>query len=380
MAFSSTYQSEKLVLLEIPKGMESVFERNDDENLCFKGNENNVGMVMCTSEKTFCVRRVESSNTTLFAPRTVSGKSITVESGASCYYELIPTHPRTKVLWSMLSKSPFCFVEKSSENEKRPTMKKISVVLQASDKEIRSELRRLKAIEFEDRWSIVDEACLDEAFNHLVREMDANQWSGKDFPRSKWVSSFSTSSSSDDESSRMRELVANVLCERLVDENRMENVTLNFCSLAKHRASQILRELPQKEWSEEEFFCEWQSRLPDFEGEEPSMSWLEGMILLSSIDDGEKKMVVDDEDEDVEMKEESNETVFKMFPLRPHEIASDAGERFDQLFSIRPSWSMESLRPFMKDLLLKSSTEDDLLMKFTRSFKAADGTQMHSRK
>ena len=80
------------------------------------------------------------------------------------------------------------------------------------------------------------------------------------------------------------------------------------------------------------------------------------------------------------MKEESIETVFKMFPLRPYEIASDAGERFDQLFSIRPSWSVESLRPFMKDLLLKSSTEDDLLMKFTRSFKAADGTQMHSRK
>ena len=214
--------------------------------------------------------------------------------------------------------------------------------------------------------------------------MDANQWSGKDFPRSKWVGSFSTSSSSDDESCRMRELVANVLCERLVDENRMENVTLNFCSLAKYRASQILRELPQKEWSEEEFFCEWQSRLPDFEGKEPSMSWLEGMILLSSttIDDGtmSKKMVVDD-DEDEETKEESIETVFKMFPLRPHEIASDAGERFDQLFSIRPSWSVESLRPFMKDLLLKSScTEDALLIKFTRSYKAEDGTQMHSRK
>ena len=156
------------MLLEIPKGMESVFERNN-ENLCFKGNENNVGMVMCTSEKTFCVRRVESSNTTLFAPRTVSGKSLSVESGASCYYELIPTHPRTKILWSMLSVSPLCFVEKSSETEKRPTMKKISAALQASDKEIRSELRRLKAIEFEDRWSIVDEACLDEAFNHLVR-------------------------------------------------------------------------------------------------------------------------------------------------------------------------------------------------------------------
>ena len=380
VTFSPTFVSEKLVLMEIPKGMENVFE-NKDSTLCFKGNENNGGMVMCTSEKTFSVRRVESSNTSLLAPKAVSDdKSLLVESGVSCYYELMPTHPKTKLLWSMLSANPFRFQEKSGENEKRPTGKSISHALPASEEEIRSELNRLKAIEFEGRWSIVDEACLDEAFNHLVREMDANQWSGKEFPRSKWVSTFSAA----DESCRMRQLIANVLCERIADVNTKKdhNVILNFRSVAAYRASQILRELPQKEWSEEEFFCEWQSRLPDFEGKEPNMSWLEGMILMSCVHDVEKttqeKMVVDDVDE--KMEEESNETTFKMFPLRDHEIASNASERFDQLFSIRSSWSLPSLRPFIKDLIAKSSSEADLLVNFTRPYEAEDGTKMCSRK
>jgi hypothetical protein len=384
VTFSETYADEKIALLEIPKGLENVFENG--ETLCFKGDENSGSMVACTSSNTFNVRRVESSNATLLAPRNFSEKTLKVESGASCFYELIPTHPRTKAMWSMLSKYPFDFVD-GTERQNRPTYETISRALQASEKEIRSELKRLGAIEFEGKWSIIDETCLDEAFNNLVREMDTNQWSGKEFPRAKWVSSFSSSLSEEEEedeeednksSSRTRELVANTLYERICESSE-ENV-LSFCKLAKYRASQILREAPQKEWTSEDFFCEWQSRLPDFEGKEPSMSWLEGMILMipseeRNLDKNKNKDVDVDE---MKVDEEDNNERFKMFPLRIHEIASDAGERFDQLFSIRTSWSLDSLRPFMKDFL-KSSSEADILVRYTRNFEV-DGVRMFAKR
>lgn len=374
VVYSSTYADESIALLELSPDLEKALR--DGADLSFKGGANEEGMVMCTSNKTFDVKRVESSNTTLIAvPESSNDENngdatnagLTVVSNATCTYEALPTHPRVDCLYDIVRANPFTFEDCSGREmkrrrkdsiETRPTMDALRSRLQASEAEIRFELERLGAIEIDNYWSMIDEKCVDEAFNHLIFSIDENQWSLENLPVKTWVDAFA----GDGVDAEARSIVARSICARLMSD--ADEKGISYTKLSVFRALQILEKDPQKIWPVEAFVSEWQSRLPVVDDAESSVDWLRGHVLFV-----EQKSKSTSPFENSSSSSTSTPCL-RLFPLRKHEIAPTAEKRFEQLFAIQTEWSIESLRPFVEDLWSsrRGVTEADVLVKYTRAY------------
>lgn len=371
LVFEDDFSDEQYALFELTPDMEARI--TGGERICFKGNGSR-GMVACTVDKTFEVRRVESSNTSLVATLPSSNGSkrkrcndssaekmdrkaaiLKVETTVSCSYELKPTQPRLEPLWDILAKNPFGSSSTDMQTADRPTLGELTVQLQASKGEIMIRLKELMAMVVAGQWGLVVPKVLSNAFDQLMFSIDENSWPLDEVPLKKWVGLFVNDHGALESSKE----IAFHLCSKVLSSppkscSTSATVALNPRLIAVFRAEQMLRKQPQKTWAVKGFIAEWRSVLPG--NIDPDMDWLfsAGIAIIKDGNPGECGV---------------EPRFFTRFPLQAHELASNAEHRFQQLFEIRCDWTLELIRPFIRSLVSTGcGSEADLLMKHARQY------------
>ena len=242
LSYGDDFEGTDVELLELPPELLSSVQ-SGEETLCFKGGPDEEA-VLCTKDRTYAVKRVETSNTVLILqptrgfehevddevddeeragkrPRSdapdASGeepcaKRLTAFAQAASHLELVPTAPRLDAMWDRLLSDRHVFagadVDKASDDawlaanvddadvgeEGLPdppprgfAFEELVETTQASEGEILAALEDGPAFEFGGRWRGMDPGYLDHLLDVTVVTAQAEGWELTRIPEGKMV-------------------------------------------------------------------------------------------------------------------------------------------------------------------------------------------------
>ena len=118
LLFSQNFESKQYKIIEASESVLKSVENN--ESVYLKGNEGSNDAVLVTSNKTFALKKVETSNTVFLVPP-AKGTSFQIESKASEYYELKAIEPSFEILRQVLIKTEYNGCEEERTNPPDPS-------------------------------------------------------------------------------------------------------------------------------------------------------------------------------------------------------------------------------------------------------------------
>eukprot|EP00741_Cyanophora_paradoxa_P009940 tig00000157_g9629.t1 len=348
---SDGFRSTDLKLIELPP---DVLGELRDGIVSIRGSEDEEA-VLCTSSRTFQLRLVESSNTTLlFRPRGESDdaekKGAEVTSAVTGHLEIVEIAPRTEKLRRLLLERPYAGPEPDAvrrlddgaldeaaeepaeadgaegagegrrvrrrTGEGRPqrrglyTFAELRGHVQASDEQLRAALRELHAFEVDGYWRVLDPNALREAMDLLLLTAVERDW-------------------------RLDELSLREALEALasdVDALVLEHTgaggdlfRVDLDRVCVFRARQLLAAGPRMRL--DDFVEAWRGCVP--EGARPDLALLRGLAIT--------------------------------------EGAGPDAFRFAALFRQRARWALADLEPYVRGLVQPGQTLEQLLLKHTRA-------------
>lgn len=385
LTFSKSYKAEAFHLFSLPPEVEEVLLAG--EELCFKGASED-SLVCCSTNRTYNVRKMESSNTSMIMQRphiaaktlqetlcdeAENASNLTVLSTVGCSFELVPTKPKLNILHNLLWEHPFTLsegvgcieepdlmdIDKNDVVKNKTNMYSFDDLLQkvqSSATELRKALKQEQAFKTtKGHWRVVSLDALNRIFSCILDGLDENCWVLSKISESscaeyiketlgelpldvvRHVLSIHSILPIQGDSSSMgiwnldpKQVAVfrgrNLLCQNV---DNLKNA--NFSSIPS-QGSTISQNMKTCEWELEKFMEEWKSLLPV--GVEPFPEMLQEFALFGT-------------------KGGANHFDSKIRTIRPLPIkylASSAEDRMNQLFGIKKKWSLEELRPFIKDL------------------------------
>ena len=389
--FSSA--STSFYLIEIPDELIKSVESDPDATFHFKGRDDE-DAVLVTEDKTFLVRRGETSNTQLIFA--CSASDLLGQNDQNCdekssgvsgntdfevafttghTFELSHTAPRLKRLPEILSTYAYEGPDFDDEyNQKvscRPTIDDLDLVLQSSRSEILLELQRLGALCLDGRYCLLDMSYESSLISRVFEACEEHGWwdgSGLALERLQSAPS-------------LREFPAAILSNFLYKFGLKPPpgpgspntgnpagilqrsgasaglVELDLHKLAMARADELLATFGPSAGggsggigriSVDEFLLAWAAALPAKAAGEARMESLRGRAIV-----------------------EVRGSARLIRPLSPASLSPDPRTRFRQLFELAPSWTREDLLPYVADLAAQGAGgADQLLLKHTRVTRA----------
>uniref|UniRef100_V5I0E0 Sister chromatid cohesion protein DCC1 n=1 Tax=Ixodes ricinus TaxID=34613 RepID=V5I0E0_IXORI len=334
-----------LILMEVDKDM--LKSLRDGEGLVFRGQEDDA-VVACTSEHTFEVREADISNSLLLVADLGLPTDITSNSDGTrqiCsrqvsrsfhdYLELRPCCPRLRKLVQLLRECTYRGLEyEDDETRWKYTFGDILDEVQASEAELRQAIEELPVVEIDGFYRLLE---LDYHFrvqNFIVNYIEAESLPMSRIPAGEVVDKVSEL--------EPREIVAEVFRRCTTPNEGDEFYSLNYDVICRTTAETLLRTVGKFNLSE--FLEVWQNSVP--EGLRTDMRQLEGLALTDSGTIPESIHLFDKWD-----------------------LPEDATERFDHLFRAKKRWTLNEIRPYIRDLCVAGQKADvnALLMKHARA-------------
>ena len=150
---------------------------------------------LVTHDRTYAVRKGETSNAQLLVPSAVHAICHRPEGGRAddgavgCvvanvmqHYELLPIGPRLRMLPALLSRRPYEGPDNDAEQDMdesapaRLTRSEVEATLQASPAEIRAEMLRLGAVEIDGRVCLMDNRYESNLMTRFFAEVVLHEW------------------------------------------------------------------------------------------------------------------------------------------------------------------------------------------------------------
>ncbi|KAI3920195.1 hypothetical protein MKX01_017852 [Papaver californicum] len=329
--------------------------------------------VLCTSSTTYAIKFVGNSNSIFLIPP-FENSEFTDENGekggdsckaaahvlklASGNMELVEIAPKLGKLKSLLMENPYRSEEDSvdpMEEEEYLERGKMGLYrwedlvgkVQASDEELRAELKALSAVEINGYWRIVDDKYIDVVLSMVLHNSVLFGLNLTSLNEDEILSVLE----SDGFSRRVSLHVLEVYGNKLDTDMDMEGKCvwrLDERRVCVHFAKGVLKEGKMKM---ERFMEEWVQKIParmcaDFE-------MLEGEVLVEKL---------------------GVETWVRAFsvsslPLTP-------ADRFAALFREKQKWEMKDLHPYIRDLRVPGVSAEGLLLKYTRRTQPTPGAEL----
>mmetsp|Transcript_13644 Transcript_13644/g.27935 ORF Transcript_13644/g.27935 Transcript_13644/m.27935 type:complete len:383 (-) Transcript_13644:16-1164(-) len=309
---------------------------------------------LVTPESSYLLTKVESSNAFVVvppssAPGEEGGDGEDAENQPepkrmkssicpSFHYELTPHRLDICELQRILSESVYegDAEEVSEKSSRRKTEAELSILLQASDKELKEALIKVEAFKDEaGRYTLVSEELMSDAFDEILAVISAN-----DLDLSKIVLS-----------NLLGSVTGDISTEKAVVEHclRMNSSDLgggafkvDVEKVAHFKARKILSKRSEP-YPVKQFMQQWSAEMPhQCTSYSPPFS-LVADLCLSSHD----PKVGDD--------------VLAYFPASS--LPRDPESRFRKLFEVRECWKEEDIGPFLKEILKEGEKEVQLLLK-----------------
>lgn len=292
--------------------------------------------ILCTSEQTFSIKKVETSNSVFLIPAS-NNNEYNIIANCGTYYELKPINGRIEQLEELLKKTQYNGIDDNNTSNLF-SRTDLEECVQASKKELDDAFEKLGVIELQGKMRMISRAASREIIRCVLDTIMENDWS-------------------------IHNVDETVCCDVMkdIDPVLLHAVLLKLGQILEKRESTIIWKLDEesiakatahilfcnhksikdKSWPVDDFMVEWQSRTPGVS--ELNQKLLHGIAI--KIDNG-----------------------FKYFPVE--NLTKDASVRFDQLFQLKRSFSKLELVPYLEDLINDTSKLDikidELLLQYTK--------------
>ncbi|KAL9980866.1 hypothetical protein ACROYT_G009505 [Oculina patagonica] len=368
--FSVNPNSDEYKLLELPS---SILDTLDVGNSVAIRGDHQDEAVLCTDKTTFDLKVADTSNSLLLVPHCALPKDEEFKSEvspmvhrevSSChtmYFEVKQCRPRLEKLKYLLNENLY----KGPENEPDPddqaegnrtkslyTLSDLLTKVQASEAELLEALKKVKAIEIDGHWRLLDADYKEHVVVRILTLLEEKDWSYEAVPMKECCDIL--------EELEPRNILEHCLnCYGEVtdmDTDSGDHIThyrLSEDKICRFYAEYLLRQAGR--FNYHEFMDSWQQSVP------------EGMITKSEHLAGIALM---------DMK--SIPPVIWHFPAS--ELPGDPALRFMKLFKVQPKWTFDEIQPYIRDLEAPGQSLNALLMKFARSSKDVTGVKVYNSK
>ncbi|KAK7100068.1 sister chromatid cohesion protein DCC1-like [Littorina saxatilis] len=345
--FSENLENDTVKLLELDATVLDALQAGDRVTL--RGDKDDHA-VLCTKNQTFDMKDAELSNSMLLLRHLDYGPDLPdsgpqemrkreVFSVVHEYYELRPVKPKLRVLRQMLNENQYSGRECEEDDQhtgKKYTMSDFLNVVQASEEEIVAGLKRLKALEIEGKWRVLDFDFMSTVMSNIVHLAEERDWISTGVALHECLEVL--------QDLFLREVIIHVLKYYSIqtsDTNEDSDVYLfDEDKVCQFYAEVCLRNSGKFNLSE--FLQVWDESVPM--GMKTSLTQIQGMALVDR---------------------DSNPETISFFPA--DNLPEDVSGRFDYLFDTRKKWTLDEISPYVSDLTTPKMDVGALLTKYSRA-------------
>ncbi|ELT92643.1 hypothetical protein CAPTEDRAFT_140107, partial [Capitella teleta] len=338
--FKSPIDNEAFKLMEMNEDM--LRELEDGKKLVIRGDRADTA-VLCTKNKTYEVRGAETSNLLLLLPSCLMGDELPDEKNlihqeVAClkheYFETKLIKPRLSRLRGLLMESPYSGAAEDTENpdDTLYTLESLLSKVQASEDELLAALEGLQAFQLNGHWRVLDSAYMERVLGSIISLKDENAWNLDSIPIDATCEELGDT--------YLGTVIKHVLCcfgKRNTDGCTVAILEDKVCRFT----GEVILKATMK-MNLEEFEATWKLAVP--EGMNTSLYQLEGLAVLDY---------------------ESRPSVIEFFSA--YDLPEDPNDRFAALFTKRSKWSLDEIKPFIKDIATDKVGISALLTKYTRA-------------
>ncbi|XP_071836283.1 sister chromatid cohesion protein DCC1-like [Apostichopus japonicus] len=358
--FGDSFHTSNMKLVEVDSSVMDYVE--EGKNLIIRGYKKE-SAVLCLDGVTFDLKEAQTSNTLLlldkcfcspedFQENETDIHHFEVQALAHEYYELRTMRPRVQKLQHLLEQNVYAgdlYEDSPSHSGPKFTDNDLLDVVQASQKEIRAELKKLRACCVNGFWRLLDFDYEFEVLSQILSLIDENSWKLDEVPQNEMIETL--------QNLKPRFILQHVLdCFGEKKSEEAEGITtyrMREDSVCRMYAEMLLKHTDKFNLSE--FLQVWQQSVPD--GMSTHEDQLKGLAL---VDRASKPQVV---------------SLFKATSLPENER-----ERFNYLFKIKDRWTMDDIYPYIENLAEDKLKIGALLQKYARTSTGPEGIREYNSK
>ncbi|XP_062320845.1 sister chromatid cohesion protein DCC1 [Osmerus eperlanus] len=308
--------------------------------------------VLCSEDQTYDLKIADTSNLLLLVPGCKTPEQLVACADSetsqlvhaqiwglsNSYWELRKQRPRLKKLKKLLMENPYegptPAYEEDTHTMQKYTMMDLLERIQASEEEIKAQLKTIHACEIDGYWRMLDFDYEMKLLGHVTQLVDSESWSF-----SKVSLRVSLEELAPLEPREMIEHCLNCYGRRYTEHGETF-YALDEDSVCRATALMLLQNAVK--FNLAEFLEVWQQSVPEGMG-----TRLDQLRSLALVDRSSRP-----------------ETLSL---LRVEDLPEDTLERFNRLFTMREKWTEEDITPYIQDLCGEKQTTGALLTKYARS-------------
>ncbi|PRP86995.1 sister chromatid cohesion protein DCC1 [Planoprotostelium fungivorum] len=342
----SSFDSEKIRLFEVDEDLLSRLS-NGSTQLVMRGDGASEA-VLCSSNTTYLLRTVESTNTTLLFrqhqnidPKEKHGTNIIPEAVSSVdhHIELVKIQPKLQMLRTMLYECPYRGSNEMEGEGNRYSRDDLRKRVQASDAEVEEALKDLGAFEIQGHLRVFAPEYESELTDTILAEIASNDMQIDGFSEESVTDAVENGSGGEIDRGDIR------LCLRNFTKNsqRPKCLALDPQRVAVHKANQLFK--IKKIWNLDDFIAQWEAYMPHGLGA-PQLDFIGGVAI-------------------------TDKNSIEHYPK--WQLAGDQRTRIRQLFQKKQFWKTQEIAPYVSDIVPPGATTDQFMLKVARMRKTSAG-------
>uniref|UniRef100_A0A3B4BIG8 Sister chromatid cohesion protein DCC1 n=1 Tax=Periophthalmus magnuspinnatus TaxID=409849 RepID=A0A3B4BIG8_9GOBI len=335
LSFGEHVSSADYCLMELDDNLCKQIEGG--QSLVIRG-EKDERAVLCSGDKTYDLKIADTSNLLLFVPGCQTADQLPNNLDSShvvhaqiwgfcnSYWELRKQRPKLKKLKKLLMENPY-------EGPTIYTMFDLLEMIQASEAEIKDNLKAIHACEIDGYWRLLDFDYEVKLLGHVTQLVDSESWSFNKVPLQNCLEELAPL-----EPKEMIEHCLNCYGHRYFENDK---ILYSLYEDKVCRALALLLLQNAVKFNLKEFQDVWQQSVPD--GMSTSLDQLKSVALVD--------------------RTSRPETICL---LRVEDLPEDTQERFNHLFTLREKWTEDDITPYIQDLCGEKQSTGALLTKYAR--------------
>ncbi|EJD52739.1 hypothetical protein AURDEDRAFT_158470 [Auricularia subglabra TFB-10046 SS5] len=376
---SSSQDNGSYRLMELPADLYKRVEAGESLRMIIKGRADD-DAVICTEDKTYSLRAVVLSNTTLIVtpPRSYDANQdadVVIRDQVSQILELVPVVPKVAGrLNTLLRDAEYREGHEDDEDasggsdeETRPTKRRrikydeLKDHIQASDVELAQSLKNGRVLQLKGEMRPLERGYLAQMLKLLLNTMVAQSMSADAALVDELILSL-------EEHDIPRDVASQILpWFGTVSENHW---AANLESIAREIGLSILQSYSDQGVLLDEFLQIWADAMSDSFISAIDMRLLEGNFIQNSI----FARGPGDESQEGASAISALTRRAQLVYLPASSLPIDPAMRFNDLFIVKARWKADELAPFLADIAVDSKARDKLLLKWCRTATDPDGT------
>lgn len=316
--------------------------------------------VLCSNNKTFSVKKVETSNSVFLVPPSDSN-TFKIESRISFYYELKVIPGRVEELKALLEPSQYNGSNDSSDPSKHLSLDDIERSVQASKKEISAALNALGVVELNGKMRMVSKYASIDITTTILDTIIENNWNIESIDEQALLQQLPGDSG--------RIIVRHVLSQlgtEIDNTSTSSSITSSTWKLDKRKllrasahlvftSTDTLKVYGDQKVPVEDFLERWAIKSPGVGSAEDLATLVEEHALLKGIaikEEMDTALGKGKNTQEIAPSSSSSSRVRGYYHYLPREgMSMSPVDRFGKLFAVKTGYKFDEIEPYIEDLV-----------------------------